>query len=149
MAVGRRVERVPADEHGARLFLGVEPQQEIREADDRAAALVAAPADRFRHAVIGAMRERVAIDHEQRPVHIAFLVRNEVRGASSNRTRHRAMSMRVLICGGVRRRCDVGTCSRRVPGFRRAIFTTGTMLRGIRDGGLRCGRSADREELPQ
>jgi len=67
--VGRRVECVPADEHGAGLFLRVEPQQEISEADDCAAALVAAPSDRFRQCMVGAVRKRVAIDDEQRPVH--------------------------------------------------------------------------------
>ena len=33
VAVGRRVERVPADQHGSRLLLLVEPQQEIRETE--------------------------------------------------------------------------------------------------------------------
>jgi hypothetical protein len=64
---GRRVERVPADQHRARRLVEIEPQQGIGEADDRTAALAVAPPDRLRHAVIGAMRERVAVDDEQRP----------------------------------------------------------------------------------
>ena len=47
--VGRRIERVPADQHRARLLGVVEPQQEIGEADDRAGRPVAVRADRFRN----------------------------------------------------------------------------------------------------
>ena len=67
--IGRRIQRVPADEHGPRLLLRVKAQQEIRETDDRAAAFAAASPYRLGQRVIGAMRERVAVDHEQRPVH--------------------------------------------------------------------------------
>src|SRR5215204_1007959 len=67
--VRRSVERVPADDHGTGLFAKVEAEQEIREADDRAAALVAAAPDRLRQAVKGAMREGIAVDHQQRPAH--------------------------------------------------------------------------------
>ena len=38
LPVGRRTERVPADQHGARPFGLVQAQQEIGEPDDRAAA---------------------------------------------------------------------------------------------------------------
>src|SRR5882724_3458473 len=48
LAVGRRAERVPADQHGARPLGLVEAQQQIGKADDRAAATIAAAADRFR-----------------------------------------------------------------------------------------------------
>ena len=63
---GRRVERVPADEDRARLLALVEPQEEIREADDRAAALVAAAPDGLRQRVIGPVREGIAVDDEER-----------------------------------------------------------------------------------
>src|SRR5262249_55131833 len=39
----RRLQRVPGGEDGARSLVGIEPQQEIREADDGAAALVVTP----------------------------------------------------------------------------------------------------------
>jgi hypothetical protein len=45
MPIGRRIQRVPAHQHGAGLLVLVEPQEQIREADDGAAALVAAPAE--------------------------------------------------------------------------------------------------------
>jgi hypothetical protein len=44
-------------------------QKEIGEAQDRAAALVAAPADRLRQGVVGAMGEGIAVDDEQRAGH--------------------------------------------------------------------------------
>ena len=66
---GRCIERVPADQHRPRLLLAGEPEQEIGEPDNGTAALVAAPPDRFRQRVIGAVRKRVAVDHEQWPAH--------------------------------------------------------------------------------
>ena len=65
--IGRRVQRVPAHQHGARLLGLVEPQQKVRKADDRARALFPVPQDGLRQRVIGAVRERVAVDHQQRP----------------------------------------------------------------------------------
>ena len=62
----RRVERVPADQDRSRTFLLVEPDQRIGEAEQRAAALVAASADRLREAVIGAMREGIAVHDQER-----------------------------------------------------------------------------------
>ena len=47
--VGRRVERVPADQHGARLLGLVEPQQKIGEAEDGAGG----PAAALRRIVFG------------------------------------------------------------------------------------------------
>ena len=48
--IGRRVKRVPADEHGARLLGLVEAQQDIGEADDGAGAFAAAPQNGLRQA---------------------------------------------------------------------------------------------------
>ena len=42
--IGRLVERVPGDQHRARLLRLIEPQQEVGEADDGAGGLVAASA---------------------------------------------------------------------------------------------------------
>ena len=69
MTIGRRVERVPADKHHARLFLRIETHQEIRKADDGTTAPAVAPPDRFRQGVVGAVGEQVAIDDQQRPAH--------------------------------------------------------------------------------
>ncbi len=78
VAIGRHVQGIPADQHGPRLFGLVQPQQEIDEANDRAAAQIAAPADRLRQRVIRAMRERVAVDDEKRArgraVHRAVII---------------------------------------------------------------------------
>ena len=57
MPIGRRIERVPPDQHGAGLLRLVEAQQEVGEADDGTAELAARPQDRFRQAVIGAVGE--------------------------------------------------------------------------------------------
>jgi hypothetical protein len=67
LAIGRRAEGVPADQHGARSFVGIEVEQEIAEPDDRAAAAIALAADRLRQGVIRAMREIIAVDDKQRP----------------------------------------------------------------------------------
>ena len=67
MPVGRDFERVPRDEHGARLLLAVEAQQAIRKAENGAGRLAAAPQDCLRQRVIGAVREGIAVDHQQRP----------------------------------------------------------------------------------
>ena len=61
----RGAERVPADEHGAGRFGFEKPQQEIREADNSSAAAAAFPPDSLRKAMVGAVGERVAVDHEQ------------------------------------------------------------------------------------
>jgi hypothetical protein len=47
-------------------LLGVEPQEQIGEADDRAATLVAEAADRLRQSVVGPMGERVSIYDQER-----------------------------------------------------------------------------------
>jgi hypothetical protein len=67
--VRRSIERIPADDDCTRLLALVEPQQEVPEADDGAGALVAFAPDRLRQGVIGAMGERVAIDHQERTAH--------------------------------------------------------------------------------
>ena len=68
VAIGLRFQRVPCHEHRARLLREIEPQQEIREADDGARLLAAASQDRLRQRVIGAVGEIIAVDHQQRPV---------------------------------------------------------------------------------
>ena len=60
VAVRRRLERVPADEHGARPLGLPEPHHHVREADD------GVQRDRLRQAVVGAVGERVAVDGEER-----------------------------------------------------------------------------------
>jgi hypothetical protein len=75
--VGRRVESVPADEHGAGLFGLVEAQQKIPEPEDGAGRPAALAQDRLRQCVIGAMCEEVAVDDQQRPaLRTRFLRRN-------------------------------------------------------------------------
>jgi hypothetical protein len=44
----------------------MEAQEEIGEADDRAAALAARAQDRLGQSVIGAMSERIPVNHQQR-----------------------------------------------------------------------------------
>src|SRR6185369_5974187 len=61
----RRAERVPGGHHRARPLALVEAEQEIGEADDRPAAQPAGPPERLRQRVIGAMRERIAVDDQQ------------------------------------------------------------------------------------
>src|SRR5256714_7219300 len=65
--VGRHGERVPGDEDGARLLRVPEPEQHVREADDRARGATLGAADRLRQGVVGAVREGVAVDGEERP----------------------------------------------------------------------------------
>src|SRR5438270_2734850 len=65
--VGRYGERVPGDEDGARLLRVPEPQEHVREADDRARGPALGAADRLRQRVVGAVREGVAVDGEERP----------------------------------------------------------------------------------
>ena len=64
--VGRRVERVPPDEHGARLLRLPEPEHEVREAEQRVAGAAFRASKALRQRVVGAVRERVAVDDEQR-----------------------------------------------------------------------------------
>ena len=47
----------------------------VREADERARRAALGAADRLRHPVVGAVRERVAVDREQRPVHSSASMR--------------------------------------------------------------------------
>ena len=62
--VRRRLQGVPADDDAARLLCLPEPDEEVREADDRARLLPAGPLDRLRQRVVGAVRQRVAVDDE-------------------------------------------------------------------------------------
>ena len=62
MPVRRRVERVPRGEERARLLRLPQPEDEVREADERRSG----EPDRLRQRVVGAMSERVAVEDEQR-----------------------------------------------------------------------------------
>jgi hypothetical protein len=73
LPVGRRAQRIPADEHGARTFALVKAQEKIGEADDRAGAFIALAADRLRQRVIGAVRERIAVDDEKRAARLCAI----------------------------------------------------------------------------
>ena len=64
--VRRNLERVPADDDAPRLLRVPEPRQEVREPDDRARRPAARTLDRLRQRVVGAVRQRVAVDDEQR-----------------------------------------------------------------------------------
>ena len=66
MAIGRCIVGVPGDEDGARALLTVEPQQHVGEAENGARGPIAFSADVFRQRVIGAMREGIAVDQQQR-----------------------------------------------------------------------------------
>src|SRR6516165_2720039 len=67
MTISGRIERIPANEDRARRFLTIKPQQHIGKAEDRTRRLVAAPQDIFRQSVVHAVRERVSVDHQERP----------------------------------------------------------------------------------
>ncbi len=67
MPVGRRLQRIPADEHCARPLGAVELQQPIGEAKNGAGGPAAIAQDIFRQRVVGAMRERIAVDDQKRP----------------------------------------------------------------------------------
>jgi len=62
--VRRLADAVPADEHGPRLLHLPEPEQEVREADDRARRQAGRAAHGLRQRVIGAVGEGVAVDRE-------------------------------------------------------------------------------------
>ena len=66
VAIRRRVERVEAHEHGTRLFLVPEPDEHVREADDHVRGPSFCAPNLLRERVVRAMRERVAVDGEQR-----------------------------------------------------------------------------------
>ena len=65
VAVRRHAQRVPADEHGVRALRLPEADEHVREPDDRVEA------DRLRQRVVRAVRERVAVDDEQRAHSVA------------------------------------------------------------------------------
>src|SRR5262249_54899016 len=64
LAVCRSAKRVPADQYGAGTLALIQPQQEIGEADDGPAAVIAGPPDRFGQGVVGAVGEIVPVDDE-------------------------------------------------------------------------------------
>ena len=66
LAYPRHAPRGRHDQYRARLFLAIEPQQEVGEADNGAGRPVALSPDGLRQRVIGAMRKRVTVDHQKR-----------------------------------------------------------------------------------
>ena len=64
--VGLRFERVPADQHRARLLGAIKLQQAIGETEDCARRPSAIAADRLRQRMIGAVREGIAVNRQQR-----------------------------------------------------------------------------------
>jgi hypothetical protein len=67
-AFRRRPEAVPADDDGRGPLVGIEAQQQVREAKDGARGLAIAAANGFRQCVVRAMREGVAVNHQQRTI---------------------------------------------------------------------------------
>jgi hypothetical protein len=63
--VGRLVKGIPTHQHCPRLLGLVELQEKVRKAQDGAGTLAARAPDGLGQAVVSAMRERVAIDHQQ------------------------------------------------------------------------------------
>src|SRR5262249_60333815 len=66
VSVGFRFERIPADEHCARPLGAIELQQAIGETEDRARRPPAIAVDRLRQRMVGAVREGIAVDYQQR-----------------------------------------------------------------------------------
>ena len=66
MPVGLCFERIPADQHCAWPLGAIELQQAIGETEDRARRPPGVAADCLRQRMIGAVRERIAVDHQQR-----------------------------------------------------------------------------------
>ena len=66
MPVGGGFQRIPGDQHRARLLFAIEAQEHIRKAEDGAGGLAAAPQDGFRQSMIGAVCEGITIDDQQR-----------------------------------------------------------------------------------
>ena len=67
VAIGRRLKRVPADQHGAGALGAVKLHQAIGKAENGAGGPVAIAQDIFRQCVISAMREGIAIDDKEGP----------------------------------------------------------------------------------
>jgi hypothetical protein len=57
MPVGGDFQRIPCDEHGARLLFAVEAQQKVRKAKNGTGRLPAVPQNRLRQGMVGAMGE--------------------------------------------------------------------------------------------
>src|SRR5262249_26044420 len=64
--VRRHLERIPADDQGPRLLGVPEAQEKVREADEGVRRPALRSSDRLRQRVVGAVGERVAVDHQQR-----------------------------------------------------------------------------------
>jgi hypothetical protein len=67
--VRRHLERVPGDQHGVGPLGVPQSREEVAEADQRVDRPAADPPDRLRHAVVGAVRERIAVDRQQQAAH--------------------------------------------------------------------------------
>ena len=65
-SVCRCIKRVPADQYRSGLFLLIEAQEDIGEAENGSSSLVAFPANGFWESVIRPMGERVSIDDKER-----------------------------------------------------------------------------------
>ena len=57
MPVGWDFQRIPCDKHGTRLLFAVKAQQQVRKAKNGTGRLSAAPQNRFRQGMVGAMSE--------------------------------------------------------------------------------------------
>jgi hypothetical protein len=91
MPVCGLIEAVPTDQHGARLLGLVEAKQEVGEAQDRTSSLVAPTTNGLRKRVIGAVRERVSVNDQQR-ASLCHRFRNH-----STKLRRRLISREVAI----------------------------------------------------
>jgi hypothetical protein len=69
MPVSRRVECIPANQDSSGPLRFMQPDQEICEADDRAATLVSATPNRLWKPVVGAMSKGVPVNGKQRLAH--------------------------------------------------------------------------------
>ena len=132
VAVGRRLERVPGDEHRLGLLRLPEPHQEVREADERVQA------DRLRQRVVGAVGQRVAVDRQEHAAHsdassswIAAIRRSVVSTASCGDRRSGRRSARARPRAGAGRRAlDPGRDERHAR-LDRDARGAGVRLRGV------------------
>src|SRR5205085_10423817 len=69
VAVRRLLERVPADDDRTRPLRFPQPHEEVRDAEQHVPRSSLGAAKRLRECVVGAVRERVAVDDEERPAH--------------------------------------------------------------------------------
>ena len=70
VTVGRHIQRVPGDQHCPRSLGLIQSQQKVCEADNCTRASIAASANRLGKPVVGTMRERIAINNQQRSTRV-------------------------------------------------------------------------------